>query len=126
MPPCRRGSPAQRSRPLDYCFQACRPIETERHVEALDSLTRSALDQVIESGRYDRLLPLRGDVHQAQVRVAGELGRGTLAQHFGERLAVVELLVRRLQVGKRPLEVEVAGGEYSARHRHEVWDERDP
>src|SRR5712692_8509870 len=108
MRPCRREIRAQTSRPLDRPLQGRLAIEAEGDVEALDPLSRCALDQVVERRRHHRLAVLSRYVYKAEVGVARKLGRRALRNHPCERLACVELAVSILERLVRSVEVEVA------------------
>src|SRR6266850_809105 len=89
------------SGPLHRTLQRSRAFETERDVEALDALARSALQQVVERRGNYRLLLLCGDVDQAEIGVARELGGRRLGDYPGEGLACIELSIGVLQLGQR-------------------------
>src|SRR6266851_1338788 len=106
----RHGICGRKSRPLDRSLQGRLAVETERDIEALEPLSRRALDEVVEGGRHHGLVVLRRHVDQAEVGVARELCAWALRDHAGEGLACIELPVSVLQLGQRSLEVEVACG----------------
>src|SRR6266536_2173026 len=120
MPRFRPEILGRRSRPLKRTFERRRAVKSERYVEALDTLARGPLDEVVEGGGHNGLLALRRDVDQAPVGVAGQLGVGGLVDYFRERLLGIELAIGVFQCTHRTLELEVARGEDAARHRHEV------
>src|SRR5450759_1960942 len=122
---CRRESLEGRSGPLSQSLQRGRAVEPERDVEALHALARRALYEVVQCRGDDRLLPLGGDVDEAEVRVARELGGRRVVDHPRERLARIELSICVSQLFERTFQVEVAGGEDASGHRNQVWYERD-
>src|SRR2546421_10640077 len=112
------------SRPLRRTLERGRAREAKRDVEALDSLARRALHQVVERGGDDCFSALGRNVDQAEVRVRRELGGRRPLDDLGERLAGVELAIRVAQLLHRAFQVEVAGRKDAADHRHEMRDER--
>src|SRR2546426_12619548 len=116
MPRFRPEILGRRSRPLKRTFERRRAVKSERYVEALDTLARGPLDEVVEGGGHNGLLALRRDVDQAPVGVAGQLGVGGLVDYFLGRWFGIDRAIRVFQFTRRTREIEVAGSVVAALH----------